>query len=611
MYMKLRAEIVRTLDNAGFNYKELVDKKVNELRHNDKYKGIGTDELYRLADTEALADCCETMLQNSKLLEKLAAEDYNLAEKLINAIKKAIESLRNFFKDNPLEAKTEYGQALLEAMNKVENRVQELWDKAVAEGIRADKADVVESKSTKFDDKNKKITLGMSESERYEILKGRTLDNVPIIDDKSLKRVSINSWNDINSVLGNQKRNLLHKLASEFGVFKDYDNSDIDLEFTFSHNNFRESYGKQKKGFDTFGKMFSVFDDVVANAVGVEVHNRNKEGYKTDPTLNAVYVLISAFRDGKFVVPVKLEIKEFKDKTNGLYVAIALEKVKATEVSKQGNTENGVTQNSRSVANISIAQLFKKINPNDTQFIKYIPDKFLNNKQLEAKKQALQEETDTEYVDNSGQKYDNLKFQDRTDPDYFDELFDMGEDLFEDESKRQMLNELIDKYPDDALSIIKHAAEQTIENVLTKTKSIKLSDKAYLSIAQKFMQDYNISRAANPGEDAYLVSQLKNIVARVETGEDVVNEIIEVARDALMLGGTLDDSVKEERDFVLGLLKGKTLIVTDYNEPDIRENYGDLKRYRSKLGHGYIALERNAKKKLDGVCDWHCGQKHV
>lgn len=76
-----------------------------------------------------------------------------------------------------------------------------------------------------------------------------------------------------------------------------------------------------------------------------------------------MYVLISAFRDGKFVVPVKLEIKEFKDKTNRLYVAIALEKVKATEVSKQGNTKNGVTQNSRSVANISIAQLFKKSIP--------------------------------------------------------------------------------------------------------------------------------------------------------------------------------------------------------------------------------------------------------
>lgn len=63
-----------------------------------------------------------------------------------------------------------------------------------------------------------------------------------------------------------------------------------------------------------------------------------------------------------------------------LYVAVALEKVKATEVSGQGNTNNGVTQNSRSVANISLAQLFRKINPNDKEFAKYIPDEFLENK---------------------------------------------------------------------------------------------------------------------------------------------------------------------------------------------------------------------------------------
>lgn len=123
--------------------------------------------------------------------------------------------------------------------------------------------------------------------------------------------------------------------------------------------------------------MFSAFDKVITNAVGIEVHNRNDEGYKYDPTLKGVYVLVSAFRDGNYIVPVKLEIKEFSDKENGLYVAIALEKVKVTEVSGQGNTKNGVTQSSRSVTKISIARLFRKINPNDKVFIKYIPDDFL------------------------------------------------------------------------------------------------------------------------------------------------------------------------------------------------------------------------------------------
>ena len=41
--------------------------------------------------------------------------------------------------------------------------------------------------------------------------------------------------------------------------------------------------------------MFSVFDSVVKNAVGIEVHNRNIDGYKPDVTLKNVYVLMSAF----------------------------------------------------------------------------------------------------------------------------------------------------------------------------------------------------------------------------------------------------------------------------------------------------------------------------
>jgi hypothetical protein len=81
--------------------------------------------------------------------------------------------------------------------------------------------------------------------------------------------------------------------------------------------------------------------------------------YKPDPALDNVFVLTSAYRDGGYIIPVKLEVKKFKDKQNTLYVAISLKKIKMTEVWKQGNTEIGVTQNSRSV-NVSMVQIFKK-----------------------------------------------------------------------------------------------------------------------------------------------------------------------------------------------------------------------------------------------------------
>lgn len=234
----------------------------------------------------------------------------------------------------------------------------------------------------------------MTDEERYNALKDRILENVPattkLSKDIIEKIPEINSWEDLNKYFGQDKRLLIRKLAEEFGaVGKEYFNQDVQLSFEFSANNFRESYSKQGRNFVDFAKMFSVFDSIVENAVGVEVHKRSN--YKPDPTLDAVFVLMSAYQDEDSVVPVKLEIKKFKDKQNALYVAISLEKIKKTEVWKQGNTENGVTQNSRSV-NISISKIFEKINPSEKSFLKYIPDGFLSEAQRKGKQEALKED---------------------------------------------------------------------------------------------------------------------------------------------------------------------------------------------------------------------------
>ncbi len=110
--------------------------------------------------------------------------------------------------------------------------------------------------------------------------------------------------------------------------------------------------------------MFSVFEKVIENAVEIEVHKRSN--YKVDSTLEKMYILISAFETERKIVPVKLEIKEFNNKDNSLYVAIALDeidsgKIKTAGVLKQVTTENGVAQNFRP-AEISVAQLMRNVN---------------------------------------------------------------------------------------------------------------------------------------------------------------------------------------------------------------------------------------------------------
>ena len=70
-----------------------------------------------------------------------------------------------------------------------------------------------------------------------------------------------------------------------------------------------ESIHKQKdRGgrYDDFAKMFSVFDELVQNAVPVEFHGDKYAGTKrADADLNRVAVLVSAFQDGDRIVPVQ------------------------------------------------------------------------------------------------------------------------------------------------------------------------------------------------------------------------------------------------------------------------------------------------------------------
>ena len=91
--------------------------------------------------------------------------------------------------------------------------------------------------------------------------------------------------------------------------------------------------------------------------------------------------MFGAYIDENDLVPVRFGLKHSKSGTTTLYVAVALENIKKEEVIKQGNTKNGVTQYSRSSI-ISVAELFRNVNPKDKDFIKYIPNGFLDTEKL-------------------------------------------------------------------------------------------------------------------------------------------------------------------------------------------------------------------------------------
>ena len=107
----------------------------------------------------------------------------------------------------------------------------------------------------------------------------------------------------------------------------------------YSRGSLNESVRKQgdvSTDFYDFAKMLYVFDDVVKNAVPVEVHTDKYIKTKREkPNLKYDYVLLSAFSDGEYITPVEFHIKEYFDNKkaeNKLYVSITLGKIKIENI---------------------------------------------------------------------------------------------------------------------------------------------------------------------------------------------------------------------------------------------------------------------------------------
>lgn len=209
-----------------------------------------------------------------------------------------------------------------------------------------------------------------------------------VVNQKSISEAEARYGTDIRNgvrMKTNDRKILFQRMDAVFGTVHDYRNNDVELEFGFSKEKMSESLNKQKRNYYSFMKMLSCFDDVLDSAIGIETHNRNEEGYKVDVTLEKMYVLVSAFQDGDYITPVKLEIKEFIDKPNSLHVAIALENIqidklvnKKSGITTEGNTVSGVTQSAPPL-NVKLSDLFANVNPKDDSFLKYVPKPFFES----------------------------------------------------------------------------------------------------------------------------------------------------------------------------------------------------------------------------------------
>ncbi len=250
-----------------------------------------------------------------------------------------------------------------------------------------------------------KITPGMSDEERAEVLNNSSIRLAEYVGDGEISPAKVYN---LKTTYGKQARKILLTLGEKFGVFdRQYYNKAVELTFNYSKSSLKESFNKQSRinktvenrtGFEDFAKMLSVFDDVVNNAVPIEVHEDKYKGTQRETReLKHDYVLLSAFKDGDFIIPVELHIKEFDNNDgNRLYVNVTLGKVKIEE--GEISTTPPAVQNERqtriipSPSTISVPQLIGELNNNLGNFFKYLPPSMLSEAQNVSRSTAVDDE---------------------------------------------------------------------------------------------------------------------------------------------------------------------------------------------------------------------------
>lgn len=302
---------------------------------------------------------------------------------------------------------------ILSGVPMTSRKAVELWERSTREnGGRAQVQNVSEVQQNKTAPggetgtegkvfSGEKVSVGMSDDQRYNLLKDRTIPLYSYNDAKMVQTEG-NTEGYLRKASRSEAFSVLKKIGEQFGIFKDYHNTDVDINFGFSKGKLRESIYKQKGGYQNYGKMLSIFDELLENAVGIETHSNRYEikGEQVKQT----YVLASAFEGVNGIVPVLFEVREFKDGTKSmLHVAVNMSEIEGGRIVAHNSTnEIADAPYTLPAFNISIADLFNNINTTDGRFLKYVPNEFLSPEQIRSKQIALVEQE--EYVQKKNER---------------------------------------------------------------------------------------------------------------------------------------------------------------------------------------------------------------
>jgi hypothetical protein len=278
------------------------------------------------------------------------------------------------------------GNNAITLANEVEYGRQDVDYEQIAKGrksqrVHGERFALPEEKSEK-----NRITLGMSDSERANILKEKSI-TAPVYTGQA-DTIIIENKKSLESQQIGLVKSAIVTIGKEFGVIGQQINiKDVGVVITMSKSNLKESVSKDVTPIQ-MAKLLPVLKESVENAIGIEAH-ANRYYFDTDTVF--FENLLGGYVDGEYFVPVRFGLKHSSTGKATLYVVVDQNKISADNLMKIKNDQGRQdaspdlteSNNLHRLVTYSIADIVPFVNSKDV--LRYLSDDMLNEKQKTAK----------------------------------------------------------------------------------------------------------------------------------------------------------------------------------------------------------------------------------
>ncbi len=218
------------------------------------------------------------------------------------------------------------------------------------------------SEDNEEDRRQKRITGGMSDQEREDILREKKTFTAAVYQGQAENTIK-NREEDLNNGRQALVEAALVKATKEIGLPRELYNADMDIVAAISTGSIKESAHKKIKEPEQLIKLLPILKDAVNNAVGIEAHDNR---YFADNQTLFFANLLGGYVDGDYFVPVRFGIKAGRDGHNTLYVIISGQRINKAEVMETPLPGKPGSDASRSALEISIEDLARKVKHPET-----------------------------------------------------------------------------------------------------------------------------------------------------------------------------------------------------------------------------------------------------